>query len=213
MTDNIAADEVLPDHGLRALVADDDPVTAAVLTVSLQRWGFRVTTVHDGDAAWAVLSGTPAPEVAILDWMMPGVDGPTLCARLREDEGGGAVYVILLTSRDAPGDLVTGLEAGADEYLIKPFNVNELRARVRTGMRMLTLQRSLSTKVAALEDALANVKRLRGLLPVCSYCRRIRTDEDSWQQIEVYVSEHSEAEFSHGICPSCLVRVQKEYDL
>lgn len=213
MTDNIAADEVLPDHGLRALVADDDPVTAAVLTVSLQRWGFRVTTVHDGDAAWAVLSGTPAPEVAILDWMMPGVDGPTLCARLREDEGGGAVYVILLTSRHAPGDLVTGLEAGADEYLIKPFNVNELRARVRTGMRMLTLQRSLSTKVAALEDALANVKRLRGLLPVCSYCRRIRTDEDSWQQIEVYVSEHSEAEFSHGICPSCLVRVQKEYDL
>lgn len=204
---------MLPDAGLHALVADDDPISAAVLTASLSAWRFEVTTVYDGNAAWAAMSGETPPSIVVLDWMMPGVDGLTLCSRLRERDHAAPVYVILLTARDSPADVIAGLEAGADEYLVKPVNPNELRARVRTGMRILMLQRSLTAKVAALEEALASVKQLRGLLPICAYCRRVRSDGDYWQQIEAYVTEHSDAQFSHGICPACLERVSKEYGL
>ena len=122
------------------------------------------------------------------------------------------MYVILLTSRDSSADIVVGLEAGADEYLVKPFDPNELRARVHTGVRVLHLQQRLVQKIEALEEALANVKQLRGLLPMCSYCKSIRNDGDYWQQLEAYIGDHSEAEFSHGICPTCLERVQKEFE-
>jgi response regulator RpfG family c-di-GMP phosphodiesterase len=122
------------------------------------------------------------------------------------------MYVILLTSRDSSADIIVGLEAGADEYLVKPFDPNELRARVQTGVRILNLQQRLVQKIGALEEALANVKQLRGLLPMCSYCKRIRDDGDYWQQLETYIGDHSDAEFSHGICPTCFERVQKEFE-
>jgi response regulator RpfG family c-di-GMP phosphodiesterase len=122
------------------------------------------------------------------------------------------MYVILLTSRDSSADIVVGLEAGADEYLVKPFDSNELRARVKTGARVVSLQHRLADKIAALEVTLANVKQLRGLLPMCSYCKSIRNDGDYWQQLEAYIADHSDAEFSHGICPTCFERVQKEFD-
>jgi response regulator RpfG family c-di-GMP phosphodiesterase len=122
------------------------------------------------------------------------------------------MYVILLTSRDSSADIVVGLEAGADDYLVKPFDPNELRARVQTGSRVISLQNRLVDKIAALEEALANVKQLRGLLPMCSYCKSIRNDGDYWQQLETYIADHSDAEFSHGVCPTCLVRVQEEYE-
>ena len=95
---------------------------------------------------------------------------------------------------------------------MKPFDPNELRARVQTGVRILNLQQRLVQKIGALEEALANVKQLRGLLPMCSYCKRIRDDGDYWQQLETYIGDHSDAEFSHGICPTCFERVQKEFD-
>jgi sigma-B regulation protein RsbU (phosphoserine phosphatase) len=197
---------------LHALVADDDRVTATVLAASLRRWNFDVSMAHNGEDAWRIVCGATTPSLAILDWMMPGLDGVALCSRIRQRPEYSHMYVILLTSRDSSADIVVGLEAGADEYLVKPFDPNELRARVQTGTRVLSLQNRLVDKIAALEEALANVKQLRGLLPMCCYCKSIRNDGDYWQQLETYIADHSDAEFSHGICPTCLVRVQEEFD-
>jgi CheY-like chemotaxis protein len=141
--------------------------------------------------------------LVILDWVMPGLDGLEICRRLRETPGGKAAYVILLTSRDATCDLVEGLEGGADDYVVKPFRPEELRARVRAGLRVAALQRSLAERVADLEQALAEVNQLQGLLPICCYCKRIRDDGNYWQQLEGYISRRSNARFSHGICPEC----------
>jgi phosphoserine phosphatase RsbU/P len=198
---------------LHALVADDDRVTAAVLAASLRRWNFDVSLAHNGEDAWNVICGPTMPSLAILDWMMPGVDGVTLCGRIRARPECSHMYLILLTSRDSSADIVVGLEAGADEYLVKPFDSNELRARVKTGARVVSLQHKLADKIAALEVTLANVKQLRGLLPMCSYCKSIRNDGDYWQQLEAYIGDHSDAEFSHGICPTCFDRVQKEFEV
>ena len=122
------------------------------------------------------------------------------------------MYLMLLTARESRGDLVAGLDAGADDYITKPFDAEELRARVQVGVRVLTLQKSLAERVEELQAALSNVKQLRGLLPICSYCKRIRGDDQYWQQLEGYIAEHSDAQFSHGICPTCYAAVSAELD-
>jgi CheY-like chemotaxis protein len=144
-----------------------------------------------------------APPLAIVDWMMPGLDGIEICRRLRRVETATPTYVILLTSRDAAADVVEGLRAGADDYVTKPPNEDELLARISVGARVIALQQTLADRVRRLEDALANVKQLQGLLPMCSYCKRIRDDHNYWQQVESYISEHSGVQFSHGYCPDC----------
>jgi sigma-B regulation protein RsbU (phosphoserine phosphatase) len=198
--------------GIRALVADDDPVTAAALSGALRRLELDVSVAQDGALAWSMIDGPNPPAIAILDWMMPCVDGPELCRRIRQTPAHSHMYVLLLTARDSRTDIVAGLEAGADDYLIKPFDVHELRARVHTGLRILKLQRDLAAQIAMLKETIANVKQLKGLLPMCSYCKKIRNDTDYWQQLETYISEHSDAEFSHGVCPSCFERVANEFN-
>ena len=108
-----------------------------------------------------------------------------------------------MTAKVRTRDIVTGLEAGADDYIVKPFNREELRARVRVGVRMLELQAILADRVRELEDALVRVKQLQGLLPICSYCKKVRDDRNYWQQVEAYIEGHSDAKFTHGICPEC----------
>src|SRR5205823_6467310 len=112
-------------------------------------------------------------------------------------------YLILLTAREAKEDIVVGLLNGANDYVTKPFDRNELEARLQVGRRVLELQHSLATQVRELEEALCQVKLLQGLLPMCCYCKKIRDDNNYWQQLEHYLSEHSDARFSHGICPEC----------
>jgi DNA-binding response OmpR family regulator len=169
----------------------------------IDSWGYGVTAVNDGAAALAILQADDAPQLALLDWMIPGLNGPEVCRMARERQSSTPTYVILLTSRDARADVVAGLEAGADDYIVKPFDPEELRARLKAGMRILDLQQRLAIHVRELELALANVRRLSGLLPICSYCKAIRDDSDYWHQVEEYVAVHSEAQFSHGICPKC----------
>ncbi|HXH50011.1 MAG TPA: response regulator transcription factor [Terriglobia bacterium] len=187
----------------RILVADDDAVSLRVLQKALEKWGLEVVPARDGTEAWQILTRPEAPQMAILDWMMPGMDGPTICERARAVSSITAPYLILLTARNDHGDIVSGLEAGANDYVTKPFNQAELRARVRVGLRVLELQSKLAERVHDLEAALMQVKQLRGLLPICMYCKKIRNDGDYWQQVETYISDHTEAEFSHGICPAC----------
>ena len=195
---------------MEILVAEDDLVSRRALEASLTKWGHPVLVVGDGAAAYDVLSRDQAPRLAILDWMMPGLDGPAVCRRVRADAGRPAPYLILLTARGATEDRVAGLQAGADDYISKPFERRELRARINVGLRMLALQRSLADRVAALEQALKSVRQLQGLLPICSYCKRIRTDDNYWQRVEEYISAHSAAQFSHGICPGCFDTVVKK---
>jgi DNA-binding response OmpR family regulator len=193
-----------------ALVADEDRVTVTLLTASLRRWNLQAVIASDGAAAWEMLNGADPPALAIVDWMMPRLDGVELCRRVRQSPMLSHIYLILLTARRRRADLVEGLEAGADDYLVKPFDAQELRARVNVGIRIVRLQQQLTEQIATLRETLANVKQLKGLLPICSYCKRIRKDEDYWQQLEGYISEHSDAQFSHGICPGCFEQVQVE---
>jgi DNA-binding response OmpR family regulator len=187
-------------------------VTAEILSRTLKRWEFDVTVVANGAAAWDHLRAATAPTLAILDWMMPELDGPEVCRRVRRELPLANMYLMLLTARESRGDLVAGLDAGADDYITKPFDAEELRARVQVGVRVLTLQKSLAERVEELQAALSNVKQLRGLLPICSYCKRIRGDDQYWQQLEGYIAEHSDAQFSHGICPTCYAAVSAELD-
>jgi len=188
---------------MKVLVAEDDPVSRHMLEVTLPKWGYELEAVSDGQAAWQALSGEDSPRLIILDWMMPGMDGVEITQKIRESPRTRAAYVILLTARGSHADIVHALEAGADDFIIKPFDRGELRARLRVGERVLSLQGTLADRVRDLEDALTRVKQLHGLLPICSYCKRIRDDHDYWQKVEDYLSEHSEATFSHGICPDC----------
>jgi phosphoserine phosphatase RsbU/P len=195
---------------MRALVADDDRIGTAMLSWTLRRWQFEVSVAHDGEAAWDQIQ-TEAPQLAIIDWMMPTLDGLDLCRRIRQDPARAHMYLILLTARHSKEDMLTGLEAGADDFLVKPFDPEELRARLHVGVRVVSLQERLADRVAELEAALLTVKQLRGLIPICSYCKRIRSNKDDWEQMETYISEHSDAEFSHGICPSCLIAAEAEF--
>jgi DNA-binding response OmpR family regulator len=194
------------------LIAEDDPVTRHSLEATLRSWNFDVVAVADGAAAWERLSRDDGPSLAIFDWMMPEMDGLTLCRRLREQGRPCPPYVILLTARSDSEDVVAGLESGADDYLIKPFRRDELRARVRAGLRVAALQRSLAERVSDLEQALARVHRLQGLLPICSYCKRIRTDENYWQQVEEYIADRTAARFTHGICPGCYAGLLRDLE-
>jgi response regulator RpfG family c-di-GMP phosphodiesterase len=137
---------------------------------------------------------------------MPGLSGLDLCRRVRGAPDRSWAYVLLLTGRAGNADLVEGLEAGADEFMSKPYDEGVLRARLHVGMRLLALERTLRDRVRELEAALAEVKTLRGLLPICSYCKKVRTPADAWQAVEGYVAEHSDATFSHGVCPTCYAK-------
>lgn len=168
-----------------------------------------MVVAEDGAQAWRELEADPAIPLAILDWMMPGQTGPDICRKLRQRQSDQPTYVILLTSRDSRDDIVSGLEAGANDYVTKPFDFDELRARVQVGERVVQLQKNLAERVRELEAALVSVKMLQGLLPICLYCKKIRDDRNYWQQVDKYVAEHSEARFSHGICPDCYEKVVK----
>jgi len=191
------------------LIADDDVVTRRLLETTLKSWGYEVYAAADGAEALRILEDEPRPDIAVLDWMMPERDGPEICRIIRAKSQTVPVYIILLTALGSRQSIVQGLQAGADDYITKPFDREELRARLEVGRRFVELQRSLAERVQQLEDALARVKQLQGLVPICSYCKKIRNDKNFWQQVDAYVSEHSEAQFSHGICPECYEKIVK----
>jgi DNA-binding response OmpR family regulator len=197
---------------MRLLIAEDDRATSHLLTRLADSWGYEAVTLGDGVEALAEITGETPPDLALLDWGLPGLDGPEICRRFRAHPRGrdAQTYVVLLTSRSDRADVVAGLDAGADDYLTKPFNPSELSARLRVGARMVELQQSLTANVRKLEQALTNVRQLKGLLPICAYCKSIRDDSDYWHRVEHYLSEHSGLEFSHGICPNCLERLERE---
>jgi phosphoserine phosphatase RsbU/P len=195
------------EEAVRVLIAEDDPVSSRYLEAALRKWGYQVAIAKDGGEAWRILKNHDPPPLAILDWMMPETDGLELCRKIRGTPQLARTYVILLTARTGLGNAVAGLEAGADDYVTKPFDRKELRARVHVGERVARLQASLAERIGQLEDALTKVKQLQGLLPICAYCKKIRDDRNYWRQVESYLTEHSDLQFSHGICPECYAKL------
>jgi phosphoserine phosphatase RsbU/P len=196
---------------VRILIAEDDSTSRAMLAAVLRKNGHEVVETRDGAEALRFMEADDAPRLAILDWLMPEMDGLQVCRRLRSAASGNPPYLIILTTCAGSGAVVEGLDAGADDYLVKPYNSSELLARVHVGQRIVALQDALADKVHQLSDALAKIKTLHGILPICSFCRKIRDDEEGWRLLEEYVSAHADVLFSHGICPDCLQKMYPEY--
>jgi DNA-binding response OmpR family regulator len=189
---------------MRILIAEDDLTSRSVLAAVLRKVGYEVIETHDGVQAWEVLQKSDAPRLVILDWMMPGLDGLDVLRRVRTLPTDQPPYILMLTAKTEKSEIIIGLDAGANDYLTKPFDPGELRARIEVGRRMVEMQETLACKIEELHHAMGEIKTLRGIVPICASCKKIRDDKGFWSQVEVYVRDHSEAEFSHGLCPDCI---------
>lgn len=188
----------------RVLLAEDEPVTRRLLEAQMTRFGFDVTSVPDGLRAWEALQNADAPSLVVLDWNMPGLDGPDVCRKIRESTRSGYTYMLLVTARNAKSDVVQGLSAGADDFISKPVDPDELHARLKTGERIVRLEHTLATQVKELQAASEHVRELQGMIPICMHCKRIRNQSQIWEKVETYIETRSEAKFSHALCSECL---------
>ena len=178
-----------PCRRLKILAVEDDAVSRTVLQAALRKLGHEVVVADSGQAGWEALQRDPV-RVVVSDWTMPGVDGLELCRRVRRRDDADYVYFILLTARDATAaNQNEAADAGVDDFLSKPLDFPELWMRLRVAERILRY----TTQVRQLEE----------LLPICSYCKKIRDDRNYWQQIEAYISERTGSDFSHSVCPDC----------
>jgi DNA-binding response OmpR family regulator len=188
---------------MNVLVADDHDVNRKLLRTILAAEGYNVVEARNGREALTILQQATDSIVGLVDWEMPELEGIEVCRQARASSSDKPLFLILVTVRDSKQDVVAGLLAGANDYVTKPFDKTELLARVKVGSQMVQLQQTLTERVEELKEALINVKQLSGLLPICSYCKKIRDDQNYWTQVESYVGKHSEAKFSHSICPEC----------
>ena len=178
---------------MKVLAVEDDPVARAILRRTLERLGHEVVEAKDGEEAWEAWL-REKPRVAVSDWQMPRLDGLGLCKRFRAQEGRDYVYFILLTAtNDSAHNRRAAAEAGVDDFLTKPIELSRLWARLRVAERIL----KYTTQVHRLEE----------MMPMCSYCKKIRDDQNYWQQIESYINERTGTEISHSVCPECYQRV------
>jgi len=173
---------------MNLLLAEDDAVARMTLSAVLKGLGYEVTEAEHGGEAWANLQLGYFP-VVISDWSMPEVDGPELCRRMRARATDRYSYFLLITATGGKQRYLEGMEAGADDFITKPVDTDELRARLKAAERILGLRQ--------------HVQQLEGLLPICAYCKRIRDAAENWESIERYVEDRSNAQFSHGYCPDC----------
>jgi len=177
------------------LVIDDQPANLKVLLYSLEQYNFEVRIAENGESALKILNNFK-PNLILLDVMMPGLNGFDTCRKIKDNPDTADIPVIFMTALDSLEDKVAGFDAGGVDYITKPFQQVEVIARVNTHI-------ALNQQKHELQQALAEVKKLSGFLPICSHCKKIRDDKGYWQQVEQYISEHSEALFSHSICDDC----------
>jgi sigma-B regulation protein RsbU (phosphoserine phosphatase) len=183
---------------MKLIVADDEPVSLKLLVRTLQKWKYEVASCANGEEAWKeYLKGES--HVVISNWVMPGMDGIELCKKIRAQENDEYTYIILLTGKKGRDDFLQGMSAGADDYLTKPLAPLELKVRLEVAARILALK--------------SDVRVLRGILPICAWCKKIRDDEQLWHDVEEYISIHTGADFSHSICPSCHDQVSEELEV
>ncbi len=194
---------------MKILIAEDDSSTRILLQKLLERFGNEVMVAEDGTQAWNLFQKEQSISIVILDWMMPGIEGIELCRKIRDFSKEKSVYIIILTAKEGTDNVIKALEAGADDYITKPFNNGELNARVNVGKRIIELQNSLTNRITELELALSHVNQLQQLLPICSYCKNIRDDKNYWHEVDSYITKHSNTNFTHGICPDCYEKIIK----
>lgn len=197
---------------MRILIADDDPVARRVLEDAISGLGHEVSVAADGQEAWDLLRASEF-DILMTDWVMPGLDGIELSQRVRTREDAPFLYVMLISDRNTTEDVVSGIMAGANDFMRKPCDRGELRARLHAAEGVVALERSLAERVRELETALHEIETLRRLIPICMYCKSIRNDKEAWDDIEEYLREHANADCTHSICPPCYEdRVQPMLD-
>lgn len=179
---------------MRILIVEDDGDSREMLKVLLQQDGHDVSCVSNGAQAWQRLQSEHFP-VIISDWLMPELGGLDLCRRIRTASRPHYTYVILLTALKGKSNYLEAMNAGADDFVSKPYDPEELKARLMVADRIVKLQE--------------HVKRLEGVLPTCMYCKKIRDQRDVWVGMEQYISQRTAASFSHGVCPDCYESVVK----
>ena len=189
---------------MKILIADDDVTSRSLLEAVLRKLGYAVVSASDGLDAFEKMRMNGAPDIVILDWIMPGMDGIEVCRQYRAMYPNVPKYIIILTAKDSKSDTVEGLVAGANDYITKPFDNSELIARLGVGRRFVDMQKKLAEHAAALSAAQDHVKRLQAILPICMYCHKIRNDQKSWERIKRYMADNPDAEFSQSICPECM---------
>lgn len=177
---------------MKILVVEDDLVSAAVLDAAVRKLGHEPLVVADGADAWEALGADPI-RVVISDWQMPRLDGLELCRKVRARKDGYVFFLLLTQVSAAGGNKALAIEAGVDDFLGKPVDVEELSMRLRMAERILAYEQT--------------VQELSAILPICSYCKKVRDDENYWQQVEKYLADETGARVSHGICPDCYERV------
>jgi CheY-like chemotaxis protein len=181
-----------------------------VLFDYLKGLGYRVLVQTNGESAIAAMRQMP-PDIVLLDVMMPGIDGFETCRRLKANNATKDIPVIFMTALTDAVDEVKGLEVGAVDYITKPIMVEVVSARINTHLALRSTQKQLEEKNLQLQQALKNIKTLEGLIPICANCKQVRDDEGFWQQIEVYIKDHTDAKFSHGLCPDCMKSLYPDY--
>jgi sigma-B regulation protein RsbU (phosphoserine phosphatase) len=195
----------------KILVADDDVITRRIVENVISKNGYDVVSCQNGTEAWEHLSSPRGPKLAILDWVMPGMQGIEICKKIREQKLKINPYLIILTaSMNEKKDVLESFRTGANDYIEKPFDSNELIARVKLGEKLIKLQIELSERIKALEEAYQHIRTLQGILPICMHCHNIRNDNESWERVEEYISRHTDAQFSHGLCPKCMKKYYPE---
>jgi len=212
------------------LVVDDTPDALKLLTEILTERGYRVRPANSGELALASIARNP-PELILLDICMPGMDGFEVCRQLKSSENTSEIPVIFISALSDLDDRVEGFRHGAVDFVTKPFQREELLARVKAHLDLRRLnnrlrqkseelrdfnerlraeisvrkrvESELAIKVLELEESLARIKHLEGIIPICMYCKKILQDKDTWTQVEIYITKHSDALFSHVVCPEC----------
>ncbi len=185
------------------LIVDDTPENLTVLRQMLSEHGYRVRPALSGEIALKTIQAD-LPDLILLDIVMPGMSGFKLCSILKADEKTCNIPIIFISALSGIEDKMKAFSDGGVDYISKPFNTEEVLARVKTHLTLHSLVQNLENKNHELEKALTEVKRLQGLLPICAQCKKIRDDNGYWKRLETYFEEHSDVAFSHGMCPTCM---------
>lgn len=188
---------------MKILIAEDEYTTRLMVQVCLENWGYSIESVEDGKKAWDIINQKNPPQIAVLDWEMPGISGIDLCRKIKSLDRSSPIHVILLTARDSKNDISQGFEAGADDYITKPFNDDELGARIRVAERIVTIQSSLNSSLEELREALDMVQSFEEPVAVCSKCQKIGAFDGSWRTPEKLLEYPVDPRFIQLDCPSC----------
>ena len=199
-------------ENIKILIVDDDPDVRFATARIVEKEGYNVIKASTGSECIEKAQASK-PDLILLDVVLPDAKGPELCAQIKADERLKGTFVVLISGMKTSSiEQAEGLDVGADGYIARPVSNQELRARVNAMVRILKAERERDRVILELKKALARIKRLSGLLPICSYCKKIRDDKGYWNQLEAYIDSHSEAEFSHSICGDCVKEHYADFD-